>query len=490
MYIKRIYRRIFDLIGSERYFEIFEQIAAIPHASGNCRAICDYCQHFAESLGLRCVRDAADNIIIFKDGTAGRECEAPIILQGHLDMVFERDAIDGVPTENEPLRLCIKGDYLMAEHTTLGGDDGIAVAYALALLESKDASHPPLEVLLTSDEEIGMLGADALDASPLRGRRMINIDSEDEGVLLCGCAGGVLVSSEISLPTVSVSGTMLKLELSGFAGGHSGVEIHRGRRNACIELAKMLAALSGYGIKFALSRLVGGGKDNAIPRSASAEIIVDPALADAAEKCARDFFEELKKACAETDPDACFKISVEKVDSACALNPDDSAALAVLIAEIPDGVLRRDPSLPAGIETSSNLGIMTMTEPGTIRLGALVRSAVNEQKQAAKGRLINHLASMNAVAECSGDYPAWEYLENSPLRDTMTRVFRETCHREPTLEVIHAGLECGILGAKIEGLDCVSIGPEMKDIHTPSERLSLSSCRRTWEYILAVLAEV
>lgn len=478
------------MIGSERYFEIFEQIAAIPHASGNCRAVCDYCQGFAESLGLRYVRDTADNIIIFKDGSVGRECEAPIILQGHLDMVFERDAIDGVPTENEPLQLCIKGDYLTAEHTTLGGDDGIAVAYALALLESKDASHPPLEVLLTSDEEIGMLGADALDASPLRGRRMINIDSEDEGILLCGCAGGVLVSSEISLQTASVGGTKLKLELSGFTGGHSGVEIHRGRLNACIELAKMLESLSHSGVEFALSQLVGGGKDNAIPRSALAEIIVSPAHADLAEKCARDFFNVLKKAAAETDPAACFKITVENIVPAIAVKAEYSAALVRLIAEIPDGVLRRDPTLPAGIETSSNLGIMTMTEPGNIRLGALVRSAVNEQKQAARDRLIAHLASMNAVTECSGDYPAWEYLANSPLRDTMVRVFREISHREPALEVIHAGLECGILGAKIEGLDCVSIGPDMKDIHTTSERLSLSSCRRTWEYILAVLAEI
>lgn len=475
------------IIGRETYFGIFEELAAIPHASGDCGRICDWCEKFARDRGLRYQRDCCDNIVIFKDGTAGYETHEPIILQGHLDMVFERDAVADAPRACDPLRLEVDDDLLSAYHTTLGGDDGIAVAYALAILDAGDIAHPPIEVILTSDEEIGMLGASALDTSCIRGRRMINIDSEDEGVFLCGCAGGALVSAKIPFGTEIASGISVKIALSGFSGGHSGVEIHRGRRNACVELGKLMVMLSDEGVPFAVNEMEGGGKDNAIPRSATVRITVADELTGALERVARDFAANLKIACTDTDPDFCFEITVENRIEGVALSIADSALAGKLLARIPDGVLRRDPTLPAGIETSSNLGIMSLGESGELLLSFLVRSAKNIRKSEACDAIAEIVRDAGGSVEFSGDYPAWEYRANSPLRDIMTETYTELYGRAPTFEVIHAGLECGILGDKIGDLDCISIGPDMWDIHTTSERLSISSCRRVWNYLILLL---
>lgn len=455
-------------------FRFFEELSRIPRESGHTGAVSAWVEDFAKQRGLRCRRDELGNTVIWKDAAPGYENHPPVILQGHVDMVCVKDPGTDHNFARDPLHLVLDGDWLRADGTTLGGDDGAAVAMMLALLDDGTIPHPPIEAVFTVDEEIGLLGAAGLDCSDLNGRTLINLDSEDEGVLTVGCAGGARCDLEISLPARPASGVLCTLDLSGLPGGHSGAEIHKNIPNANRVLAECLRTLP----EARLVSLYGGEQDNAIPDRAKAVFVLPEEQIDgAAEK-----FHAVKAGavcsftCAAHAP----------VD---ALSAEDSRKAMELILSAPNGVQAMEPDLPGQVRTSLNLGILRLQE-GKLRLTWSVRSSSAEEKETLIARLRALAEGRGASFSRRGDYPAWEYRKDSPLRETMTAVFREQYGREPAVETIHAGLECGLFAQKLPGLDAVSLGPDMRDIHSPREKLSISSVGRTWEYLLGVLARL
>lgn len=473
---------ILEKLQPQAVFAQFEQLCAIPHGSGNTKAISDYLVRFAAARGLRHIQDAHNNVIIFCPGTPGYETAAPVILQGHMDMVCETAPDCTKDLTREGLDLFIDGDTIGARGTTLGGDDGIAVAMALAILDADDIPHPPLEVVLTVDEETGMLGADALDASVLQGRTMLNIDSEDEGILTVSCAGGNVSVCTLPVTRAAFSGTALTVTVGGLLGGHSGAEIDKGRGNANQLLGRVLYAV---GARTAL-RIVcadGGLKDNAIPRESRAVITVaDPGAAQAA---IADMDAALRHEYAAADPDVFVRADPAQPQ----MPPMDAASTqraVCMLCCLPNGVQAMSRDIPGLVQTSLNLGILT-TDEHCVQASFCVRSSVATQKEMLVARLRCLMAQLGGSVDVSGDYPAWEFRKDSPLRERMVDVFREQYGHDPKVEAIHAGVECGLFAGKLPGLDCVSFGPDLTEIHTCRERMHIASVQRVWRYTLEVL---
>ena len=456
----------------------FEELCAIPHGSLDTKRISDYCVRFAQERGLRYVQDESNNVVIYKDGTLGYEDHPAVILQGHLDMVCEKDPDCDIDFSTDGLRLAHDGEYIFAKGTTLGGDDGIAVAYALALLDATDLKHPPLECVFTVDEEIGMLGADAMDMSVLKGRLLLNCDSEDEGVLTVSCAGGARSDFKVPLSR-ETAGTCYRVAVEDLLGGHSGVEIHKGRANSNKVLGEILRR-----VPCRLVSIDGGSKDNAIPRTTIAYVCSeDPDFsASFARMC-----EEVRKTLPETETEVRF--SCEKATCAQMLTEESSAAVFGLLWDLPNGVQAMSKDIEGLVQTSLNLGILETAE-SYVRMAFSVRSSVNEEKEALLDQLRALSKKYGAAYEESGHYPAWEYCKDSILRDTMVSTYETLYGKKPIVEAIHAGLECGLFCDRLPGLDAVSFGPQMYDIHTSRERLSIASVQRTWNYLLAVLEKL
>lgn len=455
-------------------FRFFEELSRIPRESGRTDAASAWVEDFAKQRGLRCRRDGLGNVIVWKDAAAGYEDHPPVILQGHVDMVCVKDPGADHDFARDPLHLALDGDWLRAEGTTLGGDDGAAVAMMLALLDDGTIPHPPIEAVFTVDEEIGLLGAAGLDCSDLKGRMLINLDSEDEGVLTVGCAGGARCDLGAALPVRTASGKLCTLELSGLPGGHSGTEIHKDIPNANRVLAECLRTLP----EARLVSLYGGEQDNAIPDRARAVFVLpEEQIDNAAEK-----FHAVNAGAVCSFTHAAHA----PVD---ALSVEDSHRALDLILSAPNGVQAMEPDLPGQVRTSLNLGILRLEE-GKLRLTWSVRSSAAQEKEDLISALMALAEGCGGTFGRRGDYPAWEYRPESRLRDVMVRVYREQSGKDPVVETIHAGLECGLLAEKLPGLDAVSMGPDMRDIHSPRERLSVSSVRRTWDYLLAVLAQL
>ncbi len=453
----------------------FEELCSVPHGSLDTKMISDYCVRFAQERGLKYIQDDSNNVVIYKAATPGYEDHPTVILQGHLDMVCEKDPDCDIDFSTDGLRLAHDGEYIFAKGTTLGGDDGIAVAYALALLDAADLKHPPLECVFTVDEEIGMLGADAMDMSVLKGRLLLNCDSEDEGVLTVSCAGGARSDFKISLFR-EPAGTCYRVAVEDLLGGHSGVEIHKGRANSNKVLGDILR-----NIPCRLVSIDGGSKDNAIPRTTVAYVCSEDA--DFPSRFAQ-LCEEARKSLPKTETEVRF--SCEKAACAEMLTEDSSAAVMGLLWDLPNGVQAMSKDIEGLVQTSLNLGILETTE-AYVRMAFSVRSSVNGEKEALLEQLRALAKKYNAAYEESGHYPAWEYRKDSVLRDTMVSTYADLYGKKPIVEAIHAGLECGIFCDRLPGLDAVSFGPQMHDIHTSRERLSIASVQRTWEYLLAVL---
>lgn len=462
---------------SKAILRFFEELARIPHESAHTAAASDWVVRFARDRGLRCRQDAVGNVIIWKDASPGYEDRPAVMLQGHLDMVCVKDPGVDHDFTADPLDLYyIDDDWLAARGTSLGGDDGIAVAMMMALLDDDSLPHPPIEAVFTVDEEIGLLGAAALDCSELKSRLLINLDSEDENILTVGCAGGARCDLMLQLPTESVSGKVCTISITGLPGGHSGTEIHKNIPNANRTMAQILNAFPG----FRLVSLHGGEQDNAIPDHAQAVALLPE---DAGEKAAEVF---------RAAADGQGQLTLAYADGgapAKALSIQDSSKAVELILSAPNGVQAMEPDLPGQVRTSLNLGILRLEE-GALRLTWSVRSSAASEKEALTGKLKALSDGAGASFSRRGDYPAWEYRKDSRLRDTMVRVFREGRGKDPVVVTIHAGLECGLLAEKLPGLDAVSIGPDLRDIHSPRERMSISSVLRTWNYLLAVLAQL
>ena len=473
---------VLNHLEPQRVFRFFEELCAIPHGSGNTKAVSDWLAEFARERGLRHQQDALNNIIIFKDASAGYEGAEPVILQGHMDMVCEKAPDCGKDMTREGLDLFVDGDTIGARGTTLGGDDGIAVAMALAILDADDIPHPPLEIVITVDEETGMLGAAVLDASVLKGRTMLNLDSEDEGVLTVSCAGGNVSVCTLPVTRAPFSGTALTVTVGGLLGGHSGTEIDKGRGNANLLMGRVLYAVSER-TPLRLVSVAGGLKDNAIPRESRAVIAV--ADAAAAQAVISDMDAALRHEYAAADPDVFARSDAARPQQLPMDEASTQRAVCMLCC-LPNGIQAMSRDIPGLVQTSLNLGILT-TDADTVQASFCVRSSVSTQKEMLVARLRCLMAQLGGTVTVSGDYPAWEYRKDSPLRERMVAVFREQYGRDPKVEAIHAGVECGLFAGKLPGLDCVSFGPDLTEIHTCRERMHIASVQRVWRYTLEVL---
>ena len=466
-------------------FQYFEELCAIPHGSGNEKGISDYLVSFAKEQGIRWIQDEANNVILFADGTCGMENHAPVILQGHMDMVCEKDADCPLNMETDGLDLAHDGSCVFAKGTTLGGDDGIALAYAMALIADKTIPHPPMEVIITVDEEVGMLGANVIDVSMLKGRTMINLDSEDEGVFTVSCAGGARATLSLKVERKMVYGPCIRLSVDGLQGGHSGAEIHKNRANANKVMGEFMSRILKL-MPLCLTSFSGGSKDNAIPRSCQANVVAMGIGLDRINGVAEELQAEIREKYDE--PEATVQaFDVDALGGNSMTTEDTSRAVALLCA-VPNGIQSYSADIPGLVQTSLNLGIGKLGEQFSLTFS--VRSSVNQEKEALLEKLKELCLFYDGSYSQRGEYPAWEYRKDSPLRDTMVKVYTEMFGTEPQVVAIHAGLECGLLGEKLPGLDCVSVGPQMHDIHTSREKLEIASTERVWKFLCAVLKEL
>ena len=467
----------------KRVFYYFEELCKIPHGSGNTKQISDYLVSFAKEHGLEYVQDEMNNVVIYKPATEGYEDAPAVILQGHMDMVCEKRPDVDHDFTKDPLNISVKDGYVTANGTTLGGDDGIAVAYGLALLESKDLAHPALEVLITVDEEIGLLGAEGFDCSVLKGKRLINLDSEAEGSLWISCAGGLSGISTIPVQRVDAEGQKAAVKITGLMGGHSGAEIDKKRANANVLMGRFLYSLQQE-TAYEIISLAGGQKDNAITREADAELLVEDinSVKACAEKLQKGFREEY----AGTDEGITVEITDLGVASAKVLHPTSREKVLFFLMEVPFGIQKMSGSIDGLVETSTNIGIVKLGEDEFLGSSS-VRSSVEAAGAALSDKICYLTEFLGGEYTVQGAYPAWEYRKDSPLRDQMVEVYEEMYGEKPNVVAIHAGLECGLFYKKIEGLDCVSLGPNMKDIHTSEEVLDIASTESVWKYLVKVL---
>ncbi len=445
----------------ERVLHYFEEICAIPHGSGDTDRISDYCVSVAQNLGLDVSKDALNNVIIKKPASKGYESHEPVIIQGHLDMVCEKDADCDLDFSTDGLRLGVDGDWIYAKGTTLGGDDGIAVAMALAVLEDETLPHPPIEAVFTTDEETGMYGAEGIDVSGLNGKLLLNIDSECEGILTVSCAGGARAEIQIPLSTTPNTLPCKRIVFRGLQGGHSGVEIDKGRINADVLMGQFFKELPDD------CRIVdafGGTKDNAIPSRAEGIVATPWDLS----QIAAEFAEQHRP---DTDPGLIIEISDAETATIC-YDEASTRRIGEFLTTVPNGIQAMSKNIDGLVQTSLNLGQLRC-DNHTLTATFSVRSSVGAEKKELLKKLEVLAAKFGGSFDSHGDYPAWEYKEDSILRDTMIRVYREQYGKEPVVEAIHAGLECGFFCDKIPGLDAVSFGPDMRDIHTPRERLNI-----------------
>lgn len=495
--------KVLEGLSPEKVFAFFEEICSIPHGSYHVDAISDYLVEFAKERGLFVVQDKEKNVLIKKPASVGMEQAPAVILQGHMDMVCEKEPDVDFNFLTDGLRLRVQGDDITAEGTTLGGDDGIAVAYALAILDDDTIVHPALEVVLTTQEEVGMEGAFGFDVSSLKGQYLINIDSEEEGTVLTSCAGGVHLTARYPLVYEVPKGCCFELTVHGLKGGHSGADIHLGRANAIILLFRLLHYLMEKNIDFQIACLTGGGKSNAIPRKSMADIYIDEADRDALQDAVTEFLSRVRDEFAGQDE---IKIDISPSGRDYEQVYADILAKSLIhtMSGIRNGVYRMSGDIEGLVETSSNLGIICVMED-VVELVFSLRSSVETELNTLLHTLQDEIAGgfASCAASCGQDnwkeyspvlkessrYPGWQYRKNSKLRRLVCQVYEEQYHKPMKVEAIHAGLECGIFASRMD-VDIVSIGPDILDIHTPQETLKIASVRRTYELLLEVLKRV
>lgn len=471
----------------EKVFYFFEKICAIPHGSRNTKAISDYLVSFAKEHNLEYYQDESNNVVMIQEATKGYEDAEPVIIQGHMDMVCEKESGVEIDFEKDGLDLYVEDGFLKARGTTLGGDDGIAVAYALAILDSPEIAHPRLEVVITVDEEIGMLGAEVIDLSMLKGHKMLNIDSDVEGSFLTSCAGGMTAKAEIPVAYQKQEGCRFHLKITGLVGGHSGSEIDKERANAVVLSGRVLKYISDR-MNMGLISLAGGLKDNAIPREVQMDVLIDANEKEAFEDAIATITTILQKEYSITDAGLVVECNEMGKEEAEILSFTSMSKVLFYLRNMPNGIQNMSMAMPGLVETSLNAGIMEL-KGDVFAVTHSIRSSVSSRKEELKEKLEYLVGFLGGELEVSGDYPAWEYRANSSMRDLIAKVYQDLYHKEPVFEAIHAGLECGILSGKIADLDCVSFGPTNLDIHTPQERLDIASTERVWNLIVEFLKQ-
>ena len=463
-------------------FGYFEELCGIPHGSGNTKMISDHLVEFAKKHDIRYIQDELNNVIFFAEGTCGMEDHWPVILQGHMDMVCEKDEDCPIDMAVDGLDVTHDGEWVFAKGTTLGGDNGIAVAYAMALLADKTIPHPPIEVIITVDEETGLDGAHGIDLSSLKGKTLINLDSEEEGIFTVSCAGGGSATISLNAPRRAVYGPCIRLVVDNLQGGHSGAEIHKNRTNANKVMGEFLSRIQKL-MPLCLTSIAGGSKDNVITRTCQATLVAMGTDLERINTIAEELQAEIREKYEE--PEATVQAFDVDALGGNSMSTEDTAKVIGLLCAAPYGVQSWSEDMPGLVQTSLNLGVVKLGE--TFNATFSVRSSVNAEK-------VELLEKLKALADMfggsyslHGQYPAWEYKKESYVRDTMVKVYKEMYGKDPQVLAIHAGLECGLLSEKIENLDCISIGPDMQDIHTSREKLNIASVRRTWEFLLEVM---
>lgn len=479
--------RALENLKPENVFYYFEEIANIPHGSRNTKQISDYLVNFAKERNLEHYQDELNNVVIIKEASEGYESAEPVIIQGHMDMVCEKENGSTIDFEKDGLELYVDDGFVKAKDTTLGGDDGIAVAYALALLDSKELKHPRLEVVITVDEEIGMLGAVDIDLSMLKGHIMLNIDSDVEGEFLTSCAGGMSINSSIPVTRTSQTGLETIITLTGLDGGHSGAEIHKEHGNANILMGRILENIFNE-LPFGILDIKGGLKDNAIPRECTVTLLIPEEAREDVTRIVNATAKELAAELSVADPATRIDLSFGNVTEKNVLDYASVNKIILYLRTVPNGVINMSQVITGLVETSLNLGILELKDNELSTLNS-IRSSVATRKDDLKKRVMNIIEMLGGECEAEGEYPAWEYNDHSTLRPQVVKVYQELFGKEPKLTAIHAGLECGILSDKIPNLDCVSFGPTNYDIHTPKERLSISSTERYWNFLVKFLEE-
>lgn len=475
-------------------FKYFSEISAIPRGSGNEKAVSDYLVGFAKQHQLEYTQDQANNVIMIKKATSGFENDPAIILQGHMDMVCEKRKDYTHDFLKDGIKLIVDGDYLHADGTTLGADDGMAVSYILAMFSDESLEHPRLEAVITTDEEVGMNGAKALDLSKLQGKYMINVDSEEEGYMECSGAGGLTGTSTLPLKRISASGKKVKISISGLHGGHSGMDIDKNRTNATKLLGRLLFELREQNITFGLINMQGGFKDNVIPREANAELLItaeDGELKDSCDsfnKSFSDIYENYRQELASSEPGLNIKVE-DHGDAACdIIHPVSFEKMLFLLVNQPNGIQVMSSDISGLVESSLNLGIFHTLEDKA-EFCTSVRSSKGKYKFYLSDRLNYMISFLGGDYIVRGEYPAWEYQKISPLRDHLQRLYRELYNKELQIKAIHAGLECGIIYEKLPGVDIVSIGPDLSKVHTIDEKVSISSAIRVYQFLEKIVSE-
>lgn len=474
----------------EPVWRYFSEISKIPRCSGNEQAISSYVMEKAGELGLDARQDEYLNVVVRKPATEGREDAASVCLQGHLDMVCEKNKSVEHDFENDPIQLVREGNVLMADGTTLGADNGIAVATSLALMEDSSLKHGPLEFLFTVDEETGLTGAAHLEPGFVESGTLLNLDSEDEGVLFVGCAGGRDTVGSWSVEvTGAPSGTVPRLlKVSGLVGGHSGLEIDKQRGNSIKILARVLDELAGRGVR--VSRIEGGNKRNAIPREAEARVLVPEDLTREAESLISEFDEIVKAELAAVDP--AVTITLDRTDDEhgkTVLNEEDQTRLIRTLLGLPHGVVRMSEDIPGLVQTSTNVAVIGMTD-GQVELETSQRSSVASEIEAIVRSVTAIMELGGAEVRSGGGYPGWKPNMDSEILKVAKSTYQELFGKEPEVTAVHAGLECGIIGEKYPGMDMVSFGPTMHGVHSPDEKILIDTVERFWQYLRAVLERV
>ena len=470
-----------------KVFSYFEDLTRIPRGSGNEKEVSNYLVEFAKTNNLEFIQDEYMNVVIKKPATKGYESLPAVILQGHMDMVNEKNNDKIHDFDKDPLTLKIDGDSIYADETTLGADNGIAVAMAMAVLASTDISHPALEAVITVEEETGLVGALKLDGSLLKGKYLINLDSEEEGKLLVSCAGGARIKLILPVDFTDIDSNRLDLKISvkGLYGGHSGLDIIKGRGNANKLLGRVLDSLLAE-IPFELFNLNGGSKMNAITREADAIIAINPSDKSKVEVFIKKWNDILKNELRGKDDNVEVIVSDISQNSAKVFDEQSKQTVISTLMMIPNGIITMSGAIEGLVESSVNVGVLTTTETA-VSFECAPRSSVGSLKDA----IINQFSSLAYLVGgelvTDSDYPEWQYNPNSNLRTHFENVYKDMFKKDSEVVAIHAGVECGLFKEKLPELDMISIGPNMADVHTPNEHVSISSIQRTYSYLLEVL---
>lgn len=468
-------------------FSYFAEISSIPHGSYNLDKITEYCINFAKNNNLEYKKDGAGNVVIYKPGTAGFENHEPVILQGHLDMVCEKNETSSINMETDSLELMTDGEWMWAKDTTLGGDDGIAIAFCMAILASKDVKHPPLEVLFTANEEVGLIGAHDLDVSMLKSKKLINLDSEEEGIITVSCAGAARITSEIPVSKQKISSddsVAFEISVGGLLGGHSGVDINSHRKNAGKILAELLDWIF-HKVRISINDFKCGGRLNVIPNTATMVISCAKDKKAVTQTIINDFVRLMKKECLSTEPGITFNVKEVEVPSEGS-SPAGTRQMIFALMECPHGVTEMSPDIEGLVQTSINLGKIEFTN-NTLIMSYMARSNADYGKKLLIRKISLLTDQLQGMMTIDTDYSAWEYRLDSPLRDVMVQAYADYYGEVPVISAMHAGLECGIIGEKIPNMDMVSVGPTIKYVHSPKEKMNIASVERSYNYLLRVL---